>query len=150
MGRYVNWDDVVGRYPELGPYGDAAAVESSYIHYAETEVDARLGGFYTTPFSSDNLTAQDLTIDLVYTRMYGRQDPDKVKLVRKDIDDRVRDLRDGVRAMVTTSGTLLTAGGGSEPWSTTDGYTPVFGVGDIRNFHPDSSQLYDEELNREY
>src|SRR3990167_4527503 len=104
MGRYINWDDVVGRYRELGKEQGSDEISSGHIYYAKQDVDGYLGGGYTTPFSVNNVTAQDLAIDFTYVRMSRRTKPKDAEAVFKALMDRVASLRSGAMSMVTTSG----------------------------------------------
>lgn len=147
MGRYCTVTQVVARYRKVADVVSyPGAVDSHYIYFAESQLDARLGPYYTVPFSSNNVTATDLAIDLAYAKTVQYNDPKKYDAVQKHIDRRIDDLIVGTTAMNTTSGDLLYATGrGSEAWSSTEDYHSAFGVGDERIFHPDSDQLYDEE-----
>jgi len=68
MGRYIDWNDVIDRYPTLNTLGGADELSSSYIVYSEAFVDGVLANHYTIPFSSNNMIIRDLCIDQVYWR----------------------------------------------------------------------------------
>lgn len=75
MGRYINWQDVVNRYPDAAKIAGAEGVASSWLYHAEYEVDARLAPKYVTPFVTSPAPAlvQDLAIDLTYYKATMRQ-----------------------------------------------------------------------------
>lgn len=150
MGRYIDWANVVGRFPSVNKYGGADQVDSGSILYAEAEVDARLSPAFTTPFSSNNLTAQDLAIDMTYLRVNPLRDEDKLRPIQERVDKLIAALLAGEASMITASGDTIGSStiGGVSPWSTTMDYPPTFGVGETEDMHVSSSQLYDESVAR--
>lgn len=150
MGRYIEWDDVVKRYPTVSKLGGAEVVGLDHVPYAEAEVDARLSPAFTVPFSSNNQTARDLSIDLTYLRANPLRDPEKNAPVQERVDNLIAALLEGRMAMVTTSGDVIQPAlvGGVSPWSNTMNYHPTFGAGPIEDMHVDSGQLYDEAVTR--
>ena len=151
MGRYINWDDVTDRYSLLakGSYAGADEVDSAHITYAENELDALLASTFTVPFSSNNLTAKDLSIDLTYCRV-GNFKLKEQKEFKEMIMDKINMLKNGDMSMITDSGDVLTTGGTTQIWSSTEDYHPVFGMGDTIQFEVDSSRIIDEENDRGY
>jgi len=147
MGRYIEWDDVIHRYANAERSGGASEVGSAFIAYAEAELDGMMTGFYSVPFSSNNLTAKDLSIDLTYLRIATFKDKQR-KQFKDEIDKRINDLRVGNSSMLTTSGDVLNSVG-EVAYSNTMNYEPVFGMGNVEDFHVDSGQLYDEEQARD-
>lgn len=146
---YANWEALIARYPEFNKLGGNQEVNSSYIHPAERELDSRLGIFFTVPFSSNNYTATDLTLEIVYARYYQTLNPDKAELKQKYIDSRITALISGNAAMIASSGGVIGAieGATGIAYSNTMSYHPVFGMGDIADFHADSAQLtYEEDV----
>lgn len=143
MSDYINWKDVVDRYPGIERVGGASEVGSVYVEYAERELEGMLAGFFTTPFSSNNLTAKDLAIDLTYARIANLKMEDR-KEFRDEVLGRIQALKEGQAAMVTTSGDVMQAVGDTV-YSNTQNYVPVFGMGDTLDFRVDSGQLLDEE-----
>ena len=148
MGRYINWDEVVIRYPELSDVRGAAEVGSYFIAQAENMVDGLLHNKFTAPFSNNNATVKDLSVDATYIKMYRRSSPKAVDAMEKAFYKRIDRLMMGKEAMVTTSGTLVEASD-SDIYSTTKGYHSPFGMGDVEDFHVDSSQTYAEEIERD-
>lgn len=147
MGRYCTVDQVVARYRKVADVVSYPnAVDSQYIHFAEAELDRKLGPYFTAPFSSNNITATDLAIDLAYAKTVQYNDPKKYDAIKKHINSQLDDLIVGTDAMVTASGDLLySTGGGSNAWSNTQDYHSAFGMDDELYFKVDSDQLFDEE-----
>jgi hypothetical protein len=132
MGRYIDWADVVDRYPMLSNVGDATKMENTHIVPAEGEVDARLAPVFTTPFSSDNVTARDLAIQLVYLRAGFLKDDNWVNF-KNYVDERFDRLVDGSEAMLTSSGDVLSSQDTTEAYHTHEGYKPIFDLTDVIN-----------------
>jgi len=149
-GRYISWSDVVARYPSVEKVGGGQEVGSHFIHYAEAEVDALLSpGGFTVPFSSNNVTAKSLAIDITYVLSNPLRDPDHLNVVKDRIDGTIADLLAGKRGMAVTSGSPIFASKvGAGAWSTTMNYAPTFGVGKSEEFAVDSGQLWNEEQAR--
>lgn len=147
MGTYANWNDLISRYPQFETVGGSKVVNSSHIYAAEVEVDERLGPYYTTPFSSNNYTATDLTLELVFIRHYESNKPAWVEKKMERTSMRFDALIAGTSFMVTTSGDSvipINAGSGAF-YSNTKDYHPTHGVGEVTDMHVSSSQLEDEE-----
>jgi|GEM_PF-1665253 len=148
MGRYIQWDDVVSRYKKFGDIVDDTDAEANYISYAENYVDAGLGKAFTLPFSSNNATVRDLCIDTAFAKTQMFKDEKKAAAIMTHVNSYIGALASGSMVMVVGSGTTVAMTG--EPvYSSTQGYTPIFGKGDTLDFVVDSSQLYDEEQARE-
>lgn len=149
MGRYINWDDVTDRYSVLtkGSYAGADEVDSAHVVYAENELDALLASAYTVPFSSNNMTAKDLSIDLTYCRV-GNFKIKERKEFKEMIMDKINMLKNGEMSMITDSGDILATGGSTPVWSSTEDYHPVFGLGDDIEFLPSSDRITNEANDR--
>jgi hypothetical protein len=129
MGKYIDWGDVVDRHPVMANVGDAIKMESTHILPAENEVDARLAPAYTVPFSSNNATAADLAIQLVYLRA-GFLKEDNWTNYKGYIDERFERLLDGSEAMLTSSGDVISSQDATVAYHTHEGYKPVFDLTD--------------------
>ena len=146
MGRYINFEDVRARYSvtmDEGPY----SVESTYIYYAEHELDSLLGQHFATPFSSDNVTAKDLAIDLTYLRVSNFKVTER-KEFKDMIMTKIDRLINGDEAMVTTSGSLQQTAGGTV-YSSSAEYEPVFTLLDETEQFVDRDQVEDERRERD-
>lgn len=149
MGRYIDWSDVANRYPEVGANQrrDATQMDSSYIYFAEANLDGRLSQGFTTPFSNNNVTAKDLAIDITYAMIYRFKDVKKTQTVEDYIKSRVEGLLSGKMSMITTSGDQLVTTG-DVVYSTTQNYQPVFGISPALAWQVDSAAFIDEEAGR--
>lgn len=144
MGRYINWDDVSGRYPDVARVSGAETISSYWLSYAEAEVDARLAVRYTTPFTPTAPDiVKDLAIDVTYYKMTLRQKGSE--LIKASIDDRYAALINGTMAVPTSYDTAT-----SIAWSeqAQTGYHTAFGPDSELNWTPSSSYIADVETQR--
>ena len=139
MGRYITWEDIVDRYPLIakGNFSGSSEASSAYIFYGESELDGLLAPAFTIPFSSNNVTAKDLAIDLSYCRMANFKIEER-KEFKKEIMDKINMLKDGAMSMLTNSNDTVSTLGQSPTWSSTKDYHPVFGHGNDIYFEVDS------------
>ncbi|MDH4247407.1 MAG: hypothetical protein OEW39_06295 [Deltaproteobacteria bacterium] len=123
---YATYSDFNARYATRL---DPAEVASHYLPYAAARLEALLAPGFTAPFSTNNLTARDLTLDLAYLLMLQRhrEQGDREGLERMVLR-RIRALNEGQEAMQTTSGESLFARAASGVvWGSTAPYRTVFG-----------------------
>jgi hypothetical protein len=147
MGRYIDWGDVVDRHPMLSNVGDATKMEATHIAPAENEVDARLAGVFTTPFSVNNATAKDLSIQLVYLRA-GYLKDENWTIFKDYIDERFERLLSGAEAMLTSSGDTLSVSDTTEAYHTHSGYKPIFDLTDVVDQEVDPDLIDSEDSRR--
>ena len=138
---YLEWNDVTNRYG-VSTLGDASDVTSTHIVYAENELNSRLAPKFTVPFSDNNLTAKDLSIDLTYLRV-GDLKTKEYDAFKKRVDERIARLLKGEENMVNDDGSTIQSVGGTL-WSNTEQYTPVFGFGEVEDFEVDPDLVQDE------
>jgi hypothetical protein len=122
---YATYSDFSARYAtRLG----ADEVTSHYLPYAAARLEGLLGPYFAVPFSSDNLTARDLTIDLAYLLLLQRsREPGDARPLAAAVGARLEALAAGREAMIAGSGTaLFAAGAGGGVWSSTAGAAPRF------------------------
>ena len=143
MGRYIEWDDVIHRYPALNTLGGSDELDPAYITYAEAEVDARLTKSFTTPFSNNNLTIRDLVIDDVYYRA-GRFKFEDAISVHSAYLESIGSLIEGKLAMITNSGDLVSASQAMGIYSSTQSYHTSFGMRPVEEQHIDADNISDE------
>lgn len=125
----ITYETIAARYSELARALDATVVNSVHIPFAQAELEGKLGVGFTVPFSSNNLTAQDLCVDLVYARVYQFSAPDKVEKVREHIEARCMALLSGREDMKLIDGTLVhSTAVASAMWSRLGSYHPTFGM----------------------
>lgn len=148
MGRYINWADVVGRYPEVATLGGADELSSSHIVYAEAFVDGVLRSHYTTPFSGTNMVVKDLTIDVCYYRAAGRKIDDAVS-VWSAFWANVKLIKKGELTMVDDNGNVIEQTR-VQPviYSNVQSYHSAFGSDDPINWSVDRDQQCDDEGSR--
>lgn len=145
MGRYCTAEQVAGRYRKVSDVRSyPAAVESWFIAFAEARLDSRLAETFTVPFSSNNVTAQDLAIDLTYQTIIQYDDTKKADLIEGSVNKRIDDLILGKAPMVLADGTTITSEG-NDSWSNTEDYHSSFGMGDFETFCPDSAMVSAEQ-----
>ena len=150
MGLVIDWTDILARYAELDklPNGSSPEVQNNLIAMAEADCHSRLSSRFTTPFSTSNLTARDLCVDILYIQTQMTRQPEKAKGLKEYLDMRILDLLEGRSKMIDSSGIAALTAVGDTIWSSTEDYPPVFGVSDIIKAEPSSGQLYDEDVNR--
>lgn len=146
----IVWADVLARYDELSklPNVSSASIQENLMQMAEAGISGRLGGSFTTPFSSNNLTAKDLIVDMLYVQVNMTRQPEKAKALLDTVDSRIAALLSGSSVMLTTSGTVALTSVGDTVWSSTEDYPLTFGVSPIEHAQVSSQQLYDEAVAR--
>lgn len=142
MGRYIEWDDVVNRYPEIDTLGGSDEISSTYIVYAEAMVDGLLNSHFTPPFSNNNMTVKDLSIDCVFWRAARFKD-DNATEVRSAFFETIMMLKDGKLDMVDESGNTISADANPGIYSTTQSYHTSFGMDDPKYWRVDSGHMAD-------
>jgi hypothetical protein len=147
MGRYINWEDVLDRYPELNTMGGADQLSSSYIVYSEAYVDGILAPDFTPPFSSNNMIVRDLCIDWAYWRA-ARFKLDDAVTVKSSFFETVGMLKAGQLKMYDEAGTLIEAVDTSFAWSNTQSYHSAFGMDDPVKWRIDEDQQEADEDKR--
>ena len=148
MIRYIQWDDVINRYPALETLQGADEMSSAYIVYAEAFTDGMLAGHYTVPFSDNNVIVRDLAIDMTYWRA-TRFKLDDAADVASAYFETVSKLVDGTLTMVDDTGTIIPAL--KKPiglFSTTQSYHPAFGMSPTIEQHIDQDLIEDERDRR--
>ena len=139
MGRYINWDDIVARYPSINAVGGAADVGSAWIGYVENQVDGLLSPEFSAPFSNNNITVKDLCIELTYIRV-GNLKVEETTDMREAFMERINRLKDGSEGMLTNSCDIVLALGDTV-YSNTANYNPVFNLDNPLDWEVDSTLL---------
>ncbi len=148
MGRYIEWDDVIDRYPVLNTIGGSDEVSSTYIVYAESTTEGLLASKYTVPFSNNNMTIKNLVIDYTYW-MAARFKLDDAVAVYSSYHGIIRMLKKDQMEMILDDGTLLSgARKNSGLYSSTQSYHPAFGIDKPINWRVDSDQMSDTQDSR--
>ena len=123
---YATYSDFNTRYATRM---EPAEVESHYLPFATARLDSALAGAFAVPFSSNNLTARDLTLDLAYLLMLqrNREQGDRTAL-EESLQRRLSDLREGREAMLSDSGdSLFSSKAASTVWGGAARYHTVYG-----------------------
>lgn len=147
MTTLIDWSDVNRRYPETLKLSDATTADSSWVPFAVAELHARLASGFTVPFSSNNMTAKDLAIDLAFAKVYRFKDNEKAAAVMEYVEAQITALLDGNMSMITTSGGTLTTAGGPV-YNTNGTYHPVYGMGPIEYSVVSSAEITAEQNDR--
>lgn len=150
--NYTNYDEVILRYPMLSKYVETESqMNSSFIYFAEVELNGRLASKFTVPFSDTPPTIKDLAIDLTYYRCIRIREPEEAKLIHGSIIGRIDDIMAGREYLYTESGAIYPQGGGGDVWSTTMDHHPVHSMHDAESAFSlvSSERLYQEEADRE-
>lgn len=141
MGRYIDWNNITQRYPDITKIGGAAEVGSSYIYDAEAEVDARLAVRYPVPFSPVPDMIRGLTVDLAYYKATWQQEV--AAILKTSLDERFAGLINGTITL-TVSGSAIA--GSDRAW-TDRNFSTVFGPDDPLNWqeNPDWNEAVQDE-----
>ena len=126
---YGTVDQLLVKYPHIDI--TSADLSGTWMPYGALRVNESLGGTFTIPFSSNNATARDLSLDFAYhgilTRTRSQNDSQELG---DAINSRILQLIEGELPMTTDSGDALYADGRPAVWSTHGNYKPIFNVGD--------------------
>lgn len=148
MGKYIEWDDVVDRYPELESLGGADELAPVFIQFAEANTEALLRGFYTIPFSSNNITVKDLCIDCAFWRA-GRLKLDDAVEVKSEYYEQISMIKNGMMAMVDSAGNEVEGLSNPTAFSTTQSYHSSFGMDDPIEWLVDWDRIEDDMDSRD-
>ena len=121
---YATFSDFNARYATRLA---AEEVTSHYLPYAAARLEGLLGPYFSVPFSSDNVSARDLTIDLAYLLLLQRsKEPGDARPLAASLRARLEALAAGREAMITASGgALLAATAQGGVWGSTAGADPL-------------------------
>lgn len=151
MTSLVSKDLVATRYPQFSESGGMwtvansinAAVESAWIAPTQKRLEALLANDFTVPFSSNNATAIDMLIDMVWVRYNYPFEKDSIfARLQAAVNSFVGELRMGMSVMMLSSGYLQ--GNGEPVYNPEQSYHPAFGMGDPLDFRVDTSEVQDE------
>jgi phage gp36-like protein len=143
MGRYIEWDDIIDRYPELNTLGGSDELSPTFIDYAESFTDALLKSHFTVPFSNNNMVVKDLCIDCVYWRA-GRHSLEDAASVRSEYFETINMLKEGQLTMMDDSGNEV-GNKITEGYSNTESYHSSFGMDDVIWHRVSSLHMADDQ-----
>lgn len=150
MGRYINWEDVIDRYPELNTLGGADQLSSAYIVYSEAFVDGILATNYTIPFSSNNMIIRDLSIDMCYWRA-ARFKFDDATQVKSSFFETIAMIKAGQVQMIDEAGTLIPQVKQNPGiYSSTQSYHSAFGMLPFEEQNIDQDNIDDDRDERSF
>lgn len=149
---------VYATFSDFSAYYNARGIEESeitnqWLPHGALVINERLGGSFTTPFSSNNETAKDLSIHFAYVGILNktRNQTDSQEL-RSYLDERVASLVSSGNPMMTTSGEAIYASSNSprfNAWSNTENFNNTFDMrcAEDQRIDPDLiDQLFDEDI----
>jgi len=140
---YASFDEFSARYPTRLA---EAEVTSHFLAPAAQRLEAMLAGWFSVPFSGNNLTAKDLAIDLAQLLLLQRsKDLRDWQSLAAHLERRVMDLREGREAMMTASGEAIHRLPHGSVWSSTQDFKPIFDLRGAEAQRVDPGQLADEE-----
>ena len=105
-----------------------AELSSHFLPYAGGRLNQLLAPYFSVPFSANNVTARDLTIDLAYLLLLQRnKEAREAEPLMRQVLSTIGALAGGQQAMVTDSGDVLYGQRrDGEVWSSTEQGQPVF------------------------
>lgn len=118
-------------------------ISSYWLQYGALRVNEALGHFYTTPFSSNNVTAKDLNIHFAALGILirTRKQEDSAEL-KKELEQRISDITSGGKYMILDDGTTIVPNENiNSPWGQTADYKPVFDLRDAEEQRIDPDRL---------
>lgn len=127
-----------------------AEINSHWLPEGALVVNEKLGGLYTTPFSSNNETAKNLSIHFAYLGILvsrTRKQDDSPEL-KGYLDQRVSSIVSSGAPMVLTDGTTIFPDKAGSPkynaWSNTQEYKPTFDMRCAEDQRIDPDRIDDE------
>jgi hypothetical protein len=145
---YTNYDEAIIIRPLLESAGiNDIEVNSSFIYFAEKEVDGWFAGVFDVPFDPVPPQIKDITINLTYANALWYKDAESAIALKDEILARVKRIKEGEELLTTDSGQLLARNPGQEIWSSNEDYSPVFDTHDYEESFVDvsSARLSAEE-----
>ena len=122
-------------------------INSYWLPHGALRVNENLGGFFTTPFSSNNHTARDLSIHFAYLGINARartSQPQDIP-IRNELEQRITDITCGNAPMILDDGSLIQSPTTKfNAWSSTQQYEPMFNVLEPEQQRVDCDYVIDE------
>jgi hypothetical protein len=142
---YATYSEFTAVYSHKGI--SPAEINSYWLVHGALRVNESLGHIYTTPFSTNNYTAKDLSIQYAELGILVRtRKKDDSKELDKQIAIRVTDITSGSKYMMTDEGLALHPDGttSQDAWSETMDYKPTFDMRDAMDQRVDPDRIDDE------
>lgn len=143
---YANYSDFTAVYSVKGVSENE--ITAYWLPFGALRVNEFLGGYFTTPFSTNNHTAKDLSVHYAFLGINNRmRNPEGDLAVRSELDRRITDIRCGNTPMVLTDGTAMFSNATKfNAWSSTQDYVPVFNMLDPIEQEVDPDLIENERL----
>jgi hypothetical protein len=106
-------------------------IENYWLQHGSLRVNESLGGYFTTPFSTSNHTARDLSIHFAFLGIQSRARTGQTAdiKIKQELEERVTDIREGNTPMIFDNGSAIFASTAKvDAWSSTQDYIPVFNM----------------------
>lgn len=124
-------------------------ISSAWLPYGTQRVNEVLGGWYTLPFSSNNITARQLTVDYAYLGVLirTRKETDSKEL-KNELKERIASITSSGAPMFTDSAESIYPSADVnnvfKVYSSTKDYKPVFDLRDSEYQRPDPDQIREQ------
>ncbi len=125
MASYATLAEFEGRFPNTRV--SCVDLVNTWLVLGTTRVNEALGKCFTVPFSSNNQTAKELSIEYAYLGILQRTRAADSDEMLQLVNERVTNICSGNAPMVTTGGDAIFATGANESvWSNTKDFKPTF------------------------
>jgi len=125
MASYATVVEFEGQYPNTRV--TSSDLFDTWLVRGTTRVNESLGKCFTTPFSSNNQTAKELSIEFAYLGILKRTRAADSDEMLELVNTRVTNICSGNAPMVTTDGEAIFATGvNNSVWSNTKQHNPTF------------------------
>ena len=144
--RYGTADQFLAVYSAGVADITSAEIQNVWTPYGALRVNEQLGRIFTTPFSSNNQTARDLSIKYAYLgillRTRNQKDSEELN---DELKLRIEGIIEGNSPMVLDDGESMFATGSSltSAWSNTEDYNNTFDMRDAINQRVDPDLIDD-------
>lgn len=141
---YATYSDFTAVYSTKGI--SQAEISSSWLPQGASRLNEELGGYFTTPFSSNNYTARVLNIKYAYLEILtrNRTAQKEATTLENDVGKRIKGFQKNGNPMILDDGNSLFSNTTKfNAYSTTQQYDPTFTVLDAKE------QRVDPDLKRD-
>jgi len=133
MTTYATVDQFAAYYNVEAIGINSSEIANVWLPYGWMRVNERLSKSYTTPFSSNNATARDLSIHFAYLGILLRtRNIEDSKELKEDLDSRIDAINKNNASMVLDDGAELQGSDNNlfTAYSSTGDYKPTFDMRD--------------------
>lgn len=144
MTTYATFSEFTQVYSINGVSQDE--INNVWLPYGARRINEELGAAFTIPFSSNNETAKQLSIEFGYLGILLRtRDQNDSQEMREDLMDRIADIACHGKPMILTDGTGINPSKLTQAqfWSNTQDYKSVFDMRNASEQRVDPDQLND-------